>query len=188
MTTTELTFVEDHANMLREIMVRDLEDENDFATLAITGEELRLAIVLDERAPADTVAILADYDRLLPTLRALVPLDLEVDLEVALDALGVFDDEDPIIRVDEVLMVAAAGARAGTLRDSFVVGLGRRARECAHEVAPTLSPYSWSEAVDRLAVLGPDVRFLGLYDWLEELAALSAEYGAMRALVEKMAQ
>lgn len=187
--TNQAQHIEAFEGLLREAMDRGINDENDFVNLAVTGEELRRALALAEGSYAGADAALARYDALLPQLRACVPLALETDLQVALDALSVANPNDEqlddfVVGVDEVLSVAAAGARAGTLASAAVERLGRQARDFVRELAPR-ARHLWQLAHERDLCLGPDPLFPDLYRWLEELAELAPErraaMGALRA-------
>jgi hypothetical protein len=166
------------AEMLEEQLEAGICVPNDFVSLAITGEELRRALVVAEETYCREREALRRYDAALPTLRAFVPLGVEHDLPGAFSALVACDgrdeqDEDFVVGIDEVLGTAAASCRAGVLSHDAVVALGRQAHELARDLAPRL-PWAWQLAEERSCALGPDAAFEGLYDWLEELAQLSA--------------
>lgn len=186
--TNQARHIEAFEGLLREAMDRGIEDANDFVNLAVTGEELRRALVLAEGSFESAAATLSEYDALLPQLRPFVPLQLEADLQAALDALSVANPNDAqlddfVVGVDEVLAVAAAGVRAGTLPRTAVERLGRHARDAARELAPR-AHHLWQLAHERDLCLGPDPSFPGLYCWLEELAELAPERRAAMGAIQ----
>jgi hypothetical protein len=190
-----MSHVESFTELLKEILARDVEDANDFTSLAVTGEELRRAIALADAPPESAVQTLAEYDARLADLGHLVPENLEQDLAWTFDELEEYGrtptrerdfdfGEDLLCGVDEVLSVAAAAERAGRMTADEVVSLERTAHERAAAVAPSLADL-WNAAEERSVALGSDERFPGLYSWIEriaELSSLRAEEMAIAAL------
>ena len=169
------TGVDDQVALLLAIVVRPVEDGNDFVDLALTGEELRRALALEGGGSAHARDALAQYEDALFDASDHAPGGLRADLEAAFAALAGAErvDEDVLAGPDEVLMVAAGAARAAVLADSEAVELGHLARDLAAALAPTLRPEWWQLAEARSMMLGPDPEFIGLYDWLDMLGELA---------------
>jgi hypothetical protein len=198
--TTVLTeAVRDYAEMLDEQIRRGVIYPGDFESLALTGEELRRMVIIAEGLDGFAAEALdygkralAGYDELLPECRALVdisPSEYRTGVEIALNDLEldlrIEGDEDFVVKLAEAIYLAVAGARAGLLKDSFVIQLGRLVNRRVRAAAPQLGPEIWSRAERRTWVVGPDERFPGLYDWEEELAQLSPERLDLGVMVAK---
>ncbi len=179
---------EGYAALLEEQLGRGpTGDANDFVSLAVTGETLRRAYAAcDEELPAVERA-LAAYDAALPGWGAAAPTDLREELSEALERLrDSIDDDEPtataselVGQVDELIQVAAAAARAGTVAAGLPDELGEIARAEVRSVAAR-APHLWQAAEDRAAWLGADAQ-AGPYAWIDELACLAPTRLALAA-------
>jgi hypothetical protein len=167
-----------YVSLVEDLLRSGCEDPNDFIALACAGEELRRAALLDDAVDDRAQRALSAYERTLVEQVRLAPsraaleqalADVLADFERLAEAADHPDPADALRRVDEVLEVTAACARAGAIDRESVAALGERARATARRVAPRALGH-WVAADERSLWLGPDPDHDGLYDWLGEVA------------------
>lgn len=155
----------------------------DVAAVAATGELLRRTLAMQENPSDEAIAVLNEYDRYLRANAALIPAELDPDLDNLIGELETYsqlgvterDSEDGIeaLRgIDEVLSIGAAACRATALAESKLTDLGLSAASRLREAAPRL-PELWQHAEDREQDVGPDPDFMDLYGFWEVLACLA---------------
>ncbi len=168
---------------LEDILAKGISHQDDFATLAITGEQLRRALLLASADHPRAHDALARYDALLTDHEGPVTSGLAESLDAALAELkaqafapGHRKDpeaaEEGAMWVEEVLCVAAARHRAGQMSAERLGALARKAQDGVGGLAARLYDL-WELADDRSLAFAQDPDFPGLFSWWENLAALS---------------
>jgi hypothetical protein len=179
--------MEHPANMLAQSLDEALDDgvvsENGFVSVALTGEQLRRMLPMQDDDVSEAERVLARYDELLAGYSGPMPDGLEADLGAVFEELDRLagdeqqegeDLENALAHVEDVLAVAAAQWRAGKLETSDVVNLGREAARRAAALAPSLSAV-WDLADRASLCLAPNPDLPDLYVFWDEVARYSHE-------------
>jgi len=181
---------------LRALLEGPADHENDFVNLAVTGEQFRRVLAIEETPSPECVALIGEYDRRLAEYDGPVSLDLEQDLQGALNDLAAYAQsrrltrdpnigEEALIGVDQLLCLAVAACRAGRLSPEAIDALGAKAQGEVHRLLPLLADL-FALADTRCLTWGPDSEFPELYSFWDELAYLAPARLEERALAARM--
>lgn len=177
--------------LLEEQLGHALETENDFVSLALTGEELRrLAVGAVAGEDSGARVALASYEDRLRSEPGRVPAGLDRDLSSALDALDAVARKPASAReeartlevlqgIDEVLCVASAAWRAGGVGEQELSRMASLASDRVSALASSL-PEAWNFAADWQSIHGIPPGDLDAFRFWDSLAALSDQESELR--------
>ncbi len=172
-------YINNFAASTRRILNEGLDEANDFANLAIAGEQLRRACAIGD-ADVDAAQALQEYDQFLRSYQGsgaeelakglLATLaDLQSHSQVAPFERNIERGKDMLLEIDELLSVAAAGLRASLVEKSVVESLASSVRVPIRKLASSI-PELAQFAEDRELLFGPDPDVPELFAWWESIA------------------